>query len=115
MALAMVLYVAVLPVAWPLVRGTASAPFKVALALLARHYGSEASCAGDDAGIPLRWRLLLVAGLTALVGWLAWRRRDGFDHGIFVGMAAAAVLFVLVQGILRWRRRRSSTVPSHDA
>ncbi|MCW0201171.1 MAG: hypothetical protein OJI74_04820 [Rhodanobacter thiooxydans] len=193
-ALAMVLYVAVLLLTWPLVRGTASAPLKVALALLptlpvlyviwqmaqrvwhgdeleqrthlvalgastalvgvaslvggflaaagvvvldgsiliwvfpvlvvgyqaarwwvTRHYGSEASCAGDDGGMPLRWRLLLVAGLTALVGWLAWRRQDGFDNGIFVGMAAAAALFVLVQGVLRWRRRRSPAVPSHDA
>lgn len=192
-ALAMALYVAVMLLAWPLVRGTASPPLKLVLALLptlpvlyviwqmaqrvwhgdeleqrthlialgastalvgvaslvggflaaagvvaldgsiliwvfpvlligyqsarwwvARHYGSEA-CAGDGAGMPLRWRLLLVAGLTAVVGWFAWRRQDGFDNGMFLGMAAAAVLFVLVQGILHWRRRRSGAAPSHDA
>ncbi|MBQ4854924.1 hypothetical protein IMW82_09610 [Rhodanobacter sp. B2A1Ga4] len=192
-ALAMVLYVAVLLMAWPLVRGTASVPLKVVLALLptlpvlyviwqmaqrvwhadeleqrthlvalgastalvgvaslvggflaaagvvvldgsiliwvfpvlligyqaarwwvARHYGSELTCAGADAGMPLRWRLLLVAGLIAVVGWFAFRRHDAFDVGLFMGMAAAAVLFVLVLGVLRWRRR-SSAVPSDDA
>lgn len=194
MVLAMVLYVAVLLLAWPLVHGTASALLKFALALLptlpvlyviwqmaqrvwrsdeleqrthlialgastalvgvasliggflaaagvvaldgsiliwvfpvlllgyqaarwwvARRYGSEAGCADDDAGMPLRWRLLLVAGLTALAGWFAWRRQDDFDNGLFLGMAAATVLFVLVQAALRWRRRRSAAVPSREA
>lgn len=193
-ALAMVLYVVVLLLAWPLVRGAASLPLRVVLALLptlpvlyviwqmaqrvrhgdeleqrthlialgastavvgvaslvggflaaagvvpldgsillwvfplmvvgyqaarwwvVRHYGNESACAGDDAGMALRWRLLLVAGLVAVVGWLAWRRQDAFDTGMFVGMAAAAVLVVLVQGILHWRRRRAAGAPSRDA
>ncbi|EIL98844.1 hypothetical protein [Rhodanobacter thiooxydans] len=193
-ALAMVLYVVVLLLAWPLVRGAASLPLRVVLALLptlpvfyviwqmaqrvrhgdeleqrthlialgastavvgvaslvggflaaagvvpldgsillwvfplmvvgyqvarwwvVRHYGNEPTCAGDDAGMALRWRLLLVAGLVAVVGWLAWRRQDAFDSGMFVGMAAAAVLVVLVQGALHWRRRRAAGARSRDA
>lgn len=192
--LAMVLYVAVLLLAWPLVHGTASALLKFALALLptlpvlyviwqmaqrvwrsdeleqrthlialgvstaivgvaslvggflaaagvvqldgsiliwvfpvmllgyqaaqwwvVRHYGNEAACTGDDADMPLRWRMLLAAGLIAVVGWFAFRRRDAFDAGLFMGMAAAVVLVVLVQGIIHWRRRRSASGPSHDA
>ncbi|AGG87480.1 hypothetical protein [Rhodanobacter denitrificans] len=193
-ALAMVLYVVVLLLAWPLVRGAASLPLRVVLALLptlpvfyviwqmaqrvrhgdeleqrthlialgastavvgvaslvggflaaagvvpldgsillwvfplmvvgyqvarwwvVRHYGNEPACAGDEAGIALRWRILLVAGLIAVVGWLAWRRHDAFDTGLFVGMAAAAVLVVLVQGILHWRRRRAAGGQPRDA
>lgn len=80
-----------------------------------RHYGNEPACAGDEDGIALRWRVLLVAGLLAVVGALAWRRHEAFDTGLFVGMAAAAVLVVLVQGVLRWRRRRSTGGSPHEA
>lgn len=193
-ALAMVLYVAVLLLVWPLARSTASQPLRIVLALLptlpvlyviwqmarrvwhsdeleqrthlialgtstaivgvaslisgflaaagvvpldgsvllwvfpallvsyeaarwwvVRHYGNELACAGDEDGIALRWRMLLMAGLIAVVGWFAWRRHDAFDTGLFVGMAAAAVLVVLVQGVLRWRRRRSAGGQPHDA
>lgn len=70
---------------------------------VARHYGHDVAC---DGGIPLRWSLLIVAALMALVGWIAWRRQDAFDTGLFLGMAAAAVMVALVRGILSWRQRR---------
>lgn len=73
---------------------------------VARHYGHDVSCDGGDAGIPLRWPLLVLAALMALVGWIAWRRHDVFDTGLFLGMAAAAVMAALVRGLLFWRRRR---------
>jgi hypothetical protein len=44
--------------------------------------------------------------MMALVGWIAWRRHDAFDTGLFLGMAAAAVVAALVRGLLFWRRRR---------
>lgn len=82
---------------------------------VARHYGNDLSCDGRDAGIPLRWRLLILAALMALVGWIASRRHDAFDTGMFMGMAAAAVMVVLVRGVIAWRRRRNrmegSTMP----
>lgn len=191
-ALAMVLYVAVLLLAWPSVRGTASQSLRIVLALLptlpvlyviwqmaqrvrhgdeleqrthlialgasaasvgvaslvggflaaagvvsldgsvllwvfpallisyeaarrwvVRRYGNELACAGDEDGIALRWRLLLVAGLIAVVGGLAWRRHDAFDTGLFVGMAAAVALVVLMQGVIHWRRRRSAGGQPH--
>lgn len=74
---------------------------------VARRYGNDMSCDGRDAGILLRWRLLILAALMALVGWIAWRRHDAFDTGMFLGMAAVAVLVALVRGILSWRRRRA--------
>jgi hypothetical protein len=193
-ALAMVLYVLVLLLAWPLVRSTVSQPLRIVLALLptlpvlyviwqmarrvwhgdeleqrmhlialgastaitgvaslvggflaaagvvpldgsiliwvfplmligyhvarwwvVRHYGNEPACAGDEAGIALHWRMLLGAGLIALVGWLALRRHDAFGTGLFVGVAAAAVLVVLVLGVIHWRRRRSAGGQPHDA
>lgn len=73
---------------------------------VARHYGHDVSCDGGDAGIPLRWPLWVLAALMALVGWIAWRRHDVFDTGLFLGMAAAAVMAALVRGLLFWRRRR---------
>lgn len=73
---------------------------------VARHYGNDLSCDGRDAGIPLRWCLLILAALMALVGWIAWRRHDDFDTGLFLGMATAVVMVALVRGILAWRRRR---------
>lgn len=77
---------------------------------VARHYGNELSCDGRDAGIPLRWRMLILAALMALVGWIAWRRHDAFDTGVFLGMAAVAVVVALVRVIISWRRRRIGRV-----
>lgn len=74
---------------------------------VARHYGHDLSCDGRDAGIPLRWRMLILAALMALVGWIAYRRQDAFDTGLFLGMAAAAVMITLVRSILSWRRRHA--------
>ena len=74
---------------------------------VARHYGNDLSCDDRDAGIPLRWRMLILAALMALVGGVAWRRHDAFDTGIFLGMAAAAVMMALVRGVISWRRRRA--------
>lgn len=73
---------------------------------VARHYGHDLSCDGSDSGVPLRWSLLVLAAMMALVGWIAWRRHDAFDTGLFLGMAAAAVVAALVRGLLFWRRRR---------
>jgi hypothetical protein len=72
---------------------------------VARHYGNELTCADDDAGIPLHWRVLILVALIALVAWFAYRRHDAFDTGMFVGMAVAAALVVLVRGVIHWRRR----------
>jgi hypothetical protein len=74
---------------------------------VARHYGNDLSCDGRDAGIPLRWRMLILAALMALVGWIAWRQHDAFDTGMFLGMAAAAAMVALVRGIISWRRRHA--------
>lgn len=75
---------------------------------VARHYGHDLSCDGRDAGIlPLRWRMLILATLMALVGWIAYRRQDAFDTGLFLGMAAAAVMITLVRSIMSWRGRHA--------
>ncbi|MEO8999376.1 MAG: hypothetical protein ABI227_10150 [Rhodanobacter sp.] len=81
---------------------------------VARHYGNNLSCDGRDAGIALRWRLLILAALMALVGWIAWRRHDAFDTGLFLGMAAAAVAVTLVRGVIAWRRRRAGVDGQRD-
>jgi hypothetical protein len=81
---------------------------------VARHYGNDLSCDGHDAGIPLRWRLLILAALMAWVGCIAWRRHDAFDTGLFLGMAAAAVMVALARGIISWRRRRADAHGQHD-
>lgn len=82
---------------------------------VARHYGNNLSCAGRDAGIPLRWRLLILAALMALVGWVAWRRNDAFDTGLFLGMAAVAATAALVHGIRHWWRHRVGRGEQRDA
>lgn len=83
---------------------------------VARHYGNELACEGDGAGIPLHRRVLVFVALIALVGWLAWRRQDAFDTGMFAGMALAAALVALVRGVIRWRRRATRDgVQSRDA
>jgi len=78
-----------------------------------RHYGNELACEGDEAGIPLRWRVLLFVALIALVGWLAHRRHDAFDTGVFAGMAVAVA--ALVRGVIRWRRSTRAGGQPHDA
>jgi len=82
---------------------------------VARHYGNEPACEGDEAGIPLRWRVLSLAVLIALVGWFAHRHHDAFDTGVFAGVAVAAALVALVRGVIRWRRNTRAGGQPHDA
>ncbi len=74
---------------------------------VARHYGNDLSCDGDDAGIPLRWRLLILAALMGLVAWFAYRRHDALDIGMVIGMGASGALIALVRGFIYWRRRHA--------
>ncbi|MFC5436272.1 hypothetical protein ACFPME_06870 [Rhodanobacter umsongensis] len=183
MILAMLLYVAVMLLAWPLARGTTSLPLKILLALLpalpmlyviglmvrrvrdsdelqqrthlialgastavvgvaslvggflaasgvvhldgsiltwvfpmmlisyyaaqwwvARHYGNDPSCDGSDGGIPLRWRLLILAVLTGLGAWFAYLRHDALDIGMAIGMGVSVACFALVRGFIYLRR-----------
>lgn len=82
---------------------------------VARHYGNNLSCEARDAGIPLRWRLLILAALMAMVGWIAWRRNDASDTGLFLGMAAVAATAALVHGIRHWWRHRGGMGEQRDA
>ena len=74
---------------------------------VARHYGNDLSCDGSDAGIPLRWRLLILAALMGLVAWFAYRRHDAFDIGMVIGIGVSAAFFALVRGFIYWRRRHA--------
>lgn len=74
---------------------------------VARHYGSDLSCDGNDAGIPLRWRLLILAALMGLVAWFAYRRHDAFDTGMAIGIGVSGACFALVRGFIYWRRRHA--------
>lgn len=74
---------------------------------VARNYGNDLSCDGSDAGIPLRWRLLILAALMGLVAWFAYRRHDALDIGMATGMGISGACFALVQGFIYWRRRHA--------
>ena len=70
---------------------------------IARRYGSPIAC---DGGIPLHWRLAAVAAMLLAVGIFAYLRRDVFDMGIFIGMAAGLVVLALLK-FVAYRRRRT--------
>jgi hypothetical protein len=77
---------------------------------VARRYGSDLACDGDDA-IQLRWRLVILALMMGFIGLFAYLRRDAFDAGMVVGMASAAATLGLIRVFLYWRRRRDAARP----
>ncbi len=72
---------------------------------IARRYGSDMVC---DGGIPLHWRLAVVAAMMLVAGIFAYLRRDIFAAdlatGIVVGMATALVGWALFKFVVRRRR-----------
>lgn len=70
--------------------------------LLVRHYGGSTAC--DDGGTVV-WRLLLLAGLMAMVAGVAWWRGqlDDFQAGLLVGLAPGVLALLAA---LLWRRLR---------
>lgn len=76
---------------------------------IARRYGSDMVC---DAGIPLGWRLAIVAAMMLVAGLFAYLRRDIFSAdlatGVVVGMATALVGWGLFKFVVYLRRRHVS-------
>ncbi len=76
---------------------------------VARHYGNDLSCDESDAGISLRWRLLILAVLMGLMVWFAYRRHDAFDTGMAIGVGVSGAFVALARGFIYWRRRRAKS------
>lgn len=71
----------------------------------ARRYGSDAGC-GDEDGMPAYLRFLIAGTLLALTALWGWSRAmDATGLGLLAGMAAALLVFALIFGVRRWRRR----------
>jgi len=75
---------------------------------IARRYGGDLACDGDNATL-LRWRLVILALVMGFVGLFAYLRRDAFDAGMVVGIAAGAAAIGLIRAFIYWRHRRDKS------
>jgi hypothetical protein len=78
-----------------------------------RHYGGDMSC-DSDSGIPLSWRMVIVAVMMGAIGIFAYVRHDASAAGVFLGMAGGFTLIAAIKGIGHWRRRRDAQPDASD-
>ena len=76
---------------------------------VARQYGLDVGCSGEDEGFPKYLFLLSAAAILAILAvWGYFKPIDNFRLGLVCGMAAVLAVAGIVFGLLRWRRNRES-------
>jgi hypothetical protein len=76
---------------------------------VARRYGGDAFCAGDDdRGLPLYVRFVMLAVAAGFAALWSSRYPDEFRTGVLAGVTCGSAAIGLLFGILRWRTRRAA-------